>query len=94
MQVRPGRVTVLALKPKVPPVPDPLLETWQVHDRVPCYLLDAVPEEALGRSIAPKFRTVFQLFAHVHNGRLLWLKATGHKLDPRTACGLWEWGAR
>jgi uncharacterized damage-inducible protein DinB len=59
---------------------DPLVETWQIHDRINRYLLAAVPDEALGASVGPKFRTVFQLFAHLHNVRLMWLKAAGPEL--------------
>jgi uncharacterized damage-inducible protein DinB len=44
------------------------------------YLLDAVPEGALGAAVSPKGRTVYKLFAHVHNVRLLWLKAASPAL--------------
>ena len=54
---------------------DQVIETWQIHDRINQYLLKAVPDDALGSTIGPKHRTVFQLFAHVHNVRLLWLKS-------------------
>ena len=59
---------------------DQLLETWAIHDRINRYLLDAVPDEALGALLRPKHRTVFQLFAHLHNVRLLWLKASAPEL--------------
>jgi uncharacterized damage-inducible protein DinB len=59
---------------------DPLVETWSIHDRINRYLLDAVSEEALGSALAPKHRTVFQLFAHIHNVRLMWLKAAAPDL--------------
>jgi uncharacterized damage-inducible protein DinB len=64
---------------------DPLVETWQIHDRINRYLLAAVPDEALGASVGPKFRTVFQLFAHLHNVRLMWLKAAGPELIGKLA---------
>jgi uncharacterized damage-inducible protein DinB len=54
---------------------DQLDETWAIHDRINRYLLAAVPDDALGKSLAPKHRTVYQLFAHLHNVRLLWLKS-------------------
>jgi uncharacterized damage-inducible protein DinB len=57
-----------------------LIETWQIHDRVNRYLLDAVPEDLLGSSLAAKHRTVFQLFSHIHNVRLMWLKAAAPDL--------------
>jgi len=56
-------------------VPNELVETWNIHDRINRYLLKAVPEEALGTGLAPKHRTIFQLFAHMHNVRLMWLKS-------------------
>lgn len=57
-----------------------LVETWEIHDRINRYLLDAVPAGALGAALAPKHRTVFQLFAHLHNVRLMWLKAAAPEL--------------
>jgi uncharacterized damage-inducible protein DinB len=57
-----------------------LIETWQIHNRIHIYLLDALSEEALAVSIAPRRRTVFQLFAHIHSVRLMWLKETAPDL--------------
>ncbi|MBX9579138.1 MAG: DinB family protein [Gemmataceae bacterium] len=59
---------------------DQLAETWAIHDRVNLYLLRAVPADALGATIGPKFRTVGGLFAHVHNVRLMWLKSAAPDL--------------
>lgn len=59
---------------------DPLVETWIIHDRIHRYLLDAIEEEALSAVLAPKHRSVFQLFAHLHNVRLLWLKSAAPDL--------------
>src|SRR4051812_89579 len=59
---------------------DQLVETWQIHDRINRYLLAAIPEEALGATLTPKFRSVFKLFAHVHNVRLMWLKSAAPDL--------------
>jgi uncharacterized damage-inducible protein DinB len=61
-------------------VDEQLVETWNIHDRINRYLLDAVSGEALGASIGPKHRTVYQLFAHIHNVRLMWLKPAGPEL--------------
>lgn len=58
---------------------DPLVETWQIHDRINRYLLDAIPDNALGASL-PKCRTVSDLFSHIHNVRLMWLKAAAPEL--------------
>ena len=57
-----------------------LLETWRIHDRINHYLLDAIPEEALGSISASKGRTVAEQIAHVHNVRLLWLGAAAPEL--------------
>lgn len=59
---------------------DQLIETWNIHDRINRYLLQAVPAEALGSALAAKHRTVFKLFAHIHNVRLMWLKAAAPEL--------------
>src|ERR1043165_4642751 len=60
-----------------------LIETWHIHDRINRYLLDAVPAEALGSAIGPKHRTIYQQFAHMHNVRLMWLKAAAPDLLKR-----------
>jgi uncharacterized damage-inducible protein DinB len=57
-----------------------LIETWNIHDRINRYLLAAVPDTALGTALAPKHRTVYQLFAHIHNVRLMWLKPAAPEL--------------
>jgi uncharacterized damage-inducible protein DinB len=59
---------------------DQLIDTWNIHDRINLYLLKAVPDDALGATIGPKHRTVFQLFAHIHNVRLMWLKSAAPEL--------------
>lgn len=56
---------------------DPLVDTWQIHDRIHAYLLDAIPAAQL-EGIAPtKGRSVAQAFAHIHNVRLMWLASAG-----------------
>src|SRR5947209_5595328 len=59
---------------------DQLVETWNIHDRINRYLLNAVPDGALGSALGPKHRTVYQLFAHLHNVRLMWLKPAAPEL--------------
>ena len=54
---------------------DPLVETWAIHNRINLYLLDAIPEDALGATLNGKGRSVRDQFAHIHNVRLMWLKA-------------------
>lgn len=52
----------------------PLEETWAIGARITRYLLDGVEPAALDASPG-KGRTVRDLFAHLHDVRLLWLKA-------------------
>jgi uncharacterized damage-inducible protein DinB len=61
-------------------VEDQLAETWAIHNRINLYMLDAVADDALDATAAPKCRTVYDLFAHIHNVRLMWLKAAAPKL--------------
>lgn len=56
-----------------------LIETWTIHNRINLYLLAAVAPEGLG-AVMPKHRSVFQIFAHIHNVRLMWLKASAPDL--------------
>lgn len=57
-----------------------LAETWLIHDRINRYLLDAIADDALEAAIGPKNRSVYQLFAHIHNVRLMWLKPAAPEL--------------
>jgi uncharacterized damage-inducible protein DinB len=57
-----------------------LLETWQIHDRINLYLLDAVDASSLDSHSASKGRSVGEQFAHVHNVRLMWLKSAAPEL--------------
>ncbi|MEZ4776300.1 MAG: DinB family protein [Bacteroidia bacterium] len=57
-----------------------LLETWQIHNRINLYLLDAIQEEYLADVSASKGRNVGEQFAHIHNVRLMWLKAAAPNL--------------
>ena len=59
---------------------DPLVETWKINNRVNLYLLDALKANDLGVELKPKGRTVGGLFAHIHNVRLMWLKASAPAL--------------
>jgi uncharacterized damage-inducible protein DinB len=64
---------------------DPLVDTWQIHDRIHGYLLDAIPAAQL-EAIAPsKGRSVAQAFAHIHNVRLMWLASAGVELPAGAA---------
>src|SRR5215470_12109295 len=57
-----------------------LVDTWQIHDRINLYLLDAVDPASLDSHSASKGRSVGEQFAHVHNVRLMWLKAAAPEL--------------
>ncbi|HEY0781929.1 MAG TPA: DinB family protein [Thermoanaerobaculia bacterium] len=59
---------------------EPLVETWEIHNRIHLYLLDAIAPEALGDTAASKGRTVGEQLAHIHNVRLMWLKAAAPDL--------------
>ena len=48
---------------------DPLVETWQIHNRINLYLLDAIADEALGSTLNNKGRSVRDQWSHVHNVR-------------------------
>ena len=61
---------------------DPLIETWQIHNRINLYLLAAIPDEALSAALNAKSRSVWALFAHIHNVRLMWLKPAAPDLLP------------
>ncbi|MEP6741500.1 MAG: DinB family protein [bacterium] len=56
------------------------LETWDIHNRISLYLLDAIEPASLRSLSASKGRTVGEQFAHLHNVRLMWLKAAAPEL--------------
>jgi uncharacterized damage-inducible protein DinB len=51
-----------------------IIETWQIHNRINLYLLQAIAAEHLLDIAASKGRTVGEHLAHIHNVRLMWLK--------------------
>ncbi|MCU1268680.1 MAG: hypothetical protein JWM21_4998 [Acidobacteria bacterium] len=59
---------------------DQLLETWDIHNRINLYLLDAIDAGSLSSYSASKGRNVGEQFAHLHNVRLMWLKAAAPEL--------------
>jgi len=54
----------------------PLTETWEIHNRINLYLLDSIDESYLADVSSSKGRTVGEQIAHIHNVRLMWLKAS------------------
>lgn len=61
-------------------VEERLVDTWQIHNRIMVYVLDAVAPAALGSRLAGKGRSVGEQFAHLHNVRLMWLRSAAPEL--------------
>jgi uncharacterized damage-inducible protein DinB len=59
---------------------DQLLETWRIHCRINLYILDATSPEAFKNSPPAKGRSFVQMFAHIHNTRLMWLQSAAPEL--------------
>lgn len=57
-----------------------LIDTWNIHNRINVYLLDSINQEYLTDISASKGRNVGEQFAHIHNVRLMWLKASSPEL--------------
>jgi uncharacterized damage-inducible protein DinB len=57
-----------------------IIDSWNIHNRINLYVLEAVSVEALSRVSASKGRNVGEMIAHIHNVRLMWLKAAGSEL--------------
>ena len=62
------------------PLDEQLLDTWNIHARINLYMLDAIEPEALSGFSASKGRSIGEQFAHIHNVRLMWLKAAAPEL--------------
>jgi uncharacterized damage-inducible protein DinB len=57
-----------------------IVDTWNINNRINLYMLEAIPPPALNDLSASKGRTVAQQVAHLHNVRLMWLKAANPEL--------------
>jgi uncharacterized damage-inducible protein DinB len=57
-----------------------IIETWHIHNRINIYLLGAIDESYLNDISASKGRKVGDQFAHIHNVRMMWLKASAPEL--------------
>jgi len=57
-----------------------LLETWEIHNRINLFLLDAIAPECLSDVSASKGRNAGEQFAHLHNVRLMWLQVAAPDL--------------
>jgi uncharacterized damage-inducible protein DinB len=61
-----------------------LLNAFDTNDRINQYLLDNLPAEAWrAEPPAKKGRNIAGIVAHMHNVRLMWLKAAGGKLPEQ-----------
>jgi uncharacterized damage-inducible protein DinB len=56
------------------------VDTWEIHNRINLYVLDAIAPESLSDVSPAKGRTAGELFAHLHNVRLMWLKSAAPDL--------------
>ena len=52
-----------------------IIDTWHINNRIDLYLLDSIAEENLSDALTSKGMNVAEQFAHIHNVRLMWLKA-------------------
>lgn len=57
-----------------------IIETWEIHNRIDLFLLANLQEAFLSDIAASKGRTVGEHFAHIHNVRMMWLKAAAPEL--------------
>ncbi|HEX6750602.1 MAG TPA: DinB family protein [Longimicrobium sp.] len=61
-------------------IAEQVLDTWRIQNRINLYLLEAIADDALADVGATKGRSVRKTFAHLHNVRLMWLKAAAPDL--------------
>jgi uncharacterized damage-inducible protein DinB len=57
-----------------------IVETWAINNRINLYLLEAIPADNLGAALSSKGRSAGEQLAHIHNVRLMWLKAARPEL--------------
>src|SRR5215831_3310609 len=58
----------------------PIIDTWEISDRLNEYLLTGIEEEHFSDVSAAKGRTVGEQFAHIHNVRLMWVEVAAPEL--------------
>ncbi len=54
---------------------DPILETWQINTRVILFAFDAVDDALFALPAPARGRSAVQMFAHIHDVRVLWLES-------------------
>ena len=57
-----------------------IIESFEISARINLYLLKEADESWLSDSVASKGRNVGEQFAHIHNVRLMWIKAASPEL--------------
>jgi len=57
-----------------------IIETFEINNRINLYLLNEIEEAWLTDIAASKGRNTGEQFAHIHNVRLMWLKAAAPEL--------------
>jgi len=57
-----------------------IIDSWHINNRIHLYLLQSLEPAALEARSSSKGRTVGEQFAHMHNVRLMWLKAAAPDL--------------
>lgn len=54
-----------------------ILESWRASNRINLYLLQAIEEEHLGdKPTGSRGRSIAEVYAHMHNVRLMWLEVS------------------
>lgn len=56
------------------------INTFEIHNRINLFLLKEMDESWLSDTVASKGRNIGEQFAHMHNVRLMWLKASAPDL--------------
>jgi uncharacterized damage-inducible protein DinB len=59
---------------------DQITDAWDINNRINLYLLEAIDEANFSDTSASKGRMVGEQLAHIHNVRLMWLKASSPEL--------------
>jgi len=57
-----------------------LVQTWEIHNRINLYFLDAIDASNLNDVSPAKGRNAGEQLAHIHNVRLMWLKSAAPDL--------------
>lgn len=57
-----------------------IIETFEINNKINLYLLNEIDESWLADMAASKGRNIGEQFAHIHNVRLMWLKAAAPEL--------------